>query len=115
MWVEIWVVSNFLATMNNAAMYIHLQIFVWTSVFISFGYAGRSSRGVVGSYGNSMFKLFGELKNFSKAAVLFLHSYQQCRSVPVSPHSCTHFICIEAILGAVKWYLIVQLICISTK
>ena len=45
-----------------------------------------------------------------------LHSHWQCTSVPISPHPCQHLIFstkkIIAVLGDVKWYLVVILICI---
>lgn len=45
----------FLATMNNAAKNIHVQIFVWMCVFISFACVSKSTTS--GSYNNSMFNL----------------------------------------------------------
>ena len=75
--VNVRVVSTclLLAIMNHAAINICLQIFVWTQVFISFGYIPR--HGIAESFGNSVlsFKKLSRLFQAAAPTWKFLYSY----------------------------------------
>lgn len=58
---------HFGVIMNNVAMSLYLQGFVWTDVFISHRQILKS--GMSGSCGKCMFNILGNLKMFSKFAV----------------------------------------------
>ena len=76
-----WIVSTFLAIVNNGVTNIRIQAF--ESVFSLFwGY--KTTIRVAGSYGNYL--TLGTTKLFLSHCMIF-YSHQPCMGIPISPHT----------------------------
>ena len=88
-----------LAIVNSASVNLRVLIPLWNPDFNSCRYMSRNR--VAGWHGSSIFNFLRNLHTSFHSGCTILYSYQQCASVPISPHSLWHLLSFAFLIIAI--------------